>query len=1314
MSSSYSRLMLRSALLGLCISVGLGTVPAWAQITQGSIFVSVLDQSGAVVPEAQLTLEDLATNSVRTAPTGSAGTYTFPNLPTGNYKLTISKSGFETQVFDSVSVSATRVTDIKATLKVGGLAQKVEVSERAVPVMETSSNETTSTLDMKQVEDLPLIGRDVSTLARLVPGFAGGTWNGLPYMATGNNIDGVVADTQRMKFAGAGVPLVQARVENMQEMTVQTDQLNMNSGYGMSNMQVNFVTRRGTNAFHGRVYEDFRNSALNANTWLNDATGIARPTFIRNEFGGSLGGAIKKDKLFFFGTYAMAKQPGSGTSTNTVMSPLAQSGVFQFTDTQGVNHSVNLLTQIAGGPGGVAVGSTTPCCGLPTTVNSDVAGIFSSIDAGVSSGAVTPSSDPNINSVAWTYPAALTQYFPTVRLDYNIRDNLRMFLSWNMTQSDTQNYDVPPLPGSTYSKYGGSSQFRYFTQAVGLDWTVAPTVVNSFRLGYLYNRVFYGYDLDPVWRTQPAIYFANGASGAELYNTPVGTYYPLVNASDSLTWQKAGHTISFGFSYYREQDHYYNPPAGFPQVNLGMSPNDPATGVFTDYFTANFPNASTADLTNAESMYTNLVGRISGVVPGNAAGFPLNPKTKTYNTTIGQYNLDELQHGQGLFAQDSWRVKPGLTLNAGLRWDFTGASQDLTVGYHSADNTGIWGPSGIGNIFKPGVLTTDPNGLNPVYITRKSVYNPWYVSPQPQIGIAWNPNKTEGLLGKLLGSGGKTVIRSGFSLRRVTEPYQFFWNSASNEGFAFYQSFTLSPEVPGSTLPPAGGFYAGSYALGQAQPAPYYVSPATYQETIPESDETFYGYWSGVNGLNQNIHQPYVQSWNFGIQRTFGQQGGVLEVRYNGNRSVHQWITLNPNEVNIFENGFLNEFKQAQKNLALNQAGGLGNTFAYNGIAGQGQLPIMTAAAGGNTAAFMSNGAFVTYLNTGQAGAFASVLAGSPTYLCNLIGGATFSPCAGTAGAGYPINFFQANPYNAGKTTGYQTDAGWGNYHALQVDWRQKPWHGAQFDVNYTWSHTLGVQPNDSWTGSFTMFTMRDLRQSYGPPQFDFRNVVHANGTYDLPFGAGKRFANQSGVADKVAGGWTLGSIANWQTGAPYQLLGGFNTFNGPPTDVNGNSYGDGGVVLTGVTLNELQASKVVHVPGYTFADSINPKYLTSLTNGLPNPAYLAPNTTAGTFGFHPWLFGPHQFTQDVAITKTIPIRESLRFIFQTEFINVWNHPVWANPAGGYQSTSQGFEQYTFASIQSTGFGHSTVTQSSPGTPGLGARQIEFRANIEF
>ncbi|MGB8476948.1 MAG: carboxypeptidase-like regulatory domain-containing protein, partial [Candidatus Acidiferrum sp.] len=320
MMRGMTQLLLRSALV-LAVAAACLCIPqARGQITgQGTIAVRVLDPSGASVPDANLTLVDISSNRTLAGVTGSSGTYTFVALPIGLYKLTVSKSGFNNQVLESVAVQATRTTDLTVSLTVGAQTTQVTVSEQT-PVVEKTSNAITGNIDLTQIEQLPLGGRDISQMSRIVPGAVTNpvsgatTWNGMPLAATGNNIDGVVATTSRMKFGGASQPLVQARVEDMEEMTVQSDQLNMNTGYGQSDFQVNFVTRRGTNKFHGRLFEDHRNSALNANSWVNDARGQKKSPFHLNDFGGSLGGPIFKDKLMFFASFAMSKQPGAFTT----------------------------------------------------------------------------------------------------------------------------------------------------------------------------------------------------------------------------------------------------------------------------------------------------------------------------------------------------------------------------------------------------------------------------------------------------------------------------------------------------------------------------------------------------------------------------------------------------------------------------------------------------------------------------------------------------------------------------------------------------------------------------------------------------------------------------------------------------------------------------------------------------------------------------------------------------------------------------------------------------------------------------------------
>ncbi len=1264
--------------------------PSWAQMgSVGTVNVLVLDPSGAAVQGAKLVLQDLATNVTHEGETQQAGSYSFVSLPLGTYKLTVSKTGFQNELLNTVVVQGGRVTDVKVTLKVGAATETVVVEGGATPLVETTSNAIATTIDMKQIENLPLQGRDISALAQLTPGYSGtngfGTWNGLPVIAQGNSIDGVISSTSRMKFAGNVQPGLEARLEDIQEMTVQTGQSDLNQGLGTASMQVNFVTRRGSNDYHGRIFEDFRNSAMNANSWYNNAIGAPRNPLILNEFGGSVGGPIRRDKLFFFGSYAMAKQPGGYLAGSTFLTPAAQQGILTL-PSDGTTQ-VNLFTQVA------------QPNGLPATVNSQIAAQQALINKAVTSGGafVSSTSDPNVENVNWLVHSPTTRYYPAFRVDYNLSQKLRLDFSFNETKVSQPNASAPQFPGSDFANQTASFKSNNYIGSLGVNWTVTPTLINQFRGGYYYNAFWYAFGAQPTWVTLPQVSWALANSG-QSFNLPVTTYYPVANVVDNATWQHGAHSVNFGFSFYREQDHYWNPPDGIPNISLGLVNGDPA---FSD-FENHFANAADVDRTEAENLYATLVGRISSVTP-IGSGFPYNPTTGQYAKTAGSaYNLNELQKGWGLYAQDAFRITPHFTFNYGLRWDFTGDDHDLTSAYHGATLASLYGPSGIGNLFKPGTLT----GIaNPTYDARSHQYAPWNVSPQPTVGLAWNPNYSEGLLGKFFG-GNNTVIRAGFDIKRFTEPYQYFWNNASNHGLAFFQFFSLQAAAGGGV----GTFTPGSLALGAtfnpADPTQFQLSPPAYQASIPQSDFTWNYFW-GASGFDPHINQPYVQEWNLGIQRQLG-RSNVLELRYVGHRSVHQWIQTDPNEVNIFENGFLNQFKAAQANLAINLTHGI-NSFANNGFAGQQPLPIFDAAFAGEASggsgvplADYANGGFINDLNRGAAGALASQLAypfGTVPYICNLVG-SSLSPCTTqfgyTSPGPYPLNFFQVNPLAAsfpGVTQSWMSAAGYGNYHALQIDFRQKQWHGMQFDVNYTWSHTLGLQPDGQWLGTITEFTIRDLRASYGPTLFDLRHVVHASGTFDLPFGHGKALLNRQGVLDKFVGGWSLGTIASYETGFPFQLSGGFNTFN---------DYGDGGLVLNGITKSQLQSGVGVFSTGGPFVSDINPKLL-----GTPSGqcrsfvANVCQNITPGVFGGHVWLYGPHLWNDDLSLTKVIPIHERVRFSLQGEFLNVFNHPNWANPGDG---------PYFFGSksIRSSAFGQAGLSNFN------GPRFLEVRANIEF
>ena len=326
----------------------------------------------------------------------------------------------------------------------------------------------------------------------------------------------------------------------------------------------------------------------------------------------------------------------------------------------------------------------------------------------------------------------------------------------------------------------------------------------------------------------------------------------------------------------------------------------------------------------------------------------------------------------------------------------------------------------------------------------------------------------------------------------------------------------------------------------------------------------------------------------------------------------------------------------------------------------------------------------------------AQTLLNTRQFYCNLVGSAKFAPCQAStltqsAGAGYPINFWQVNPYaNGGGGVLYLDAAGHTNYHGLQVAFRQRPTHGMQFNVNYTWAHSLGIaaQNGIQGEGNNIYYTQRNFRLNYGPSLFDIRHVVHASGTYDLPFGKGRHFLSDNKLADYTVGGWTLGTIVVIQSGNPGQLGNGFATLNANST----SNVGDSGVILNGVTLADVQNAIGVFRTGNPWVTTIDPKFIGA--NGAASASYLGPNNVAGSFGFRPYVYGPGWYNVDLSVNKTIPIRESIRFAFQAEFLNATNHPTFT--LGNL-------------SVQSTSFG-----QQTGGNAFSQARRIEFRANLEF
>ena len=291
----------------------------------------------------------------------------------------------------------------------------------------------------------------------------------------------------------------------------------------------------------------------------------------------------------------------------------------------------------------------------------------------------------------------------------------------------------------------------------------------------------------------------------------------------------------------------------------------------------------------------------------------------------------------------------------------------------------------------------------------------------------------------------------------------------------------------------------------------------------------------------------------------------------------------------------------------------------------------------------------------------------------------------------YPINFWQVNPFASGGNVNCLDSAGMSNYHGLQAEFRQRPTHGAQFTVNYTWSHSLGISAQNGiqGQGNNIYYTLRNYRLNYGPALFDIRHVVHASGTYDLPFGKGRRFLDHGGVINGVFGGWTLGTILVIQSGNPAQIGNVTNPASDGYNTVNGN---EAGVYFNGITAKQLQSGVGVYHTGNPWVLTVNPSLIAP--SGIAAPS-LTPANIPGVWGYRPYLYGPHWFNDDLSLNKIVPIRERVHATIQAEFLNVTNHPT--------------FNLGTL-SVRNTTFGQQAATTNQQSV----ARRIEFRANIEF
>ncbi len=1263
---------------------------------------TVTDPSGAVVPGASVFAKNTAIGTEFRTTTSSSGAYTIPALGVGVYTVTIEARGFKKTVISDVKIDAATPATVNAALEVGAQSESVVV-QGGGEVLQTQSANVATTITGRQITELPLTSRDALDLVLLLPGTntpgrpRTSTINGLPKGALNITMDGVNVQDNILKSSDGFFTYVRPRIDAVDEVTVSTATPGAESS-GEGAVQIKFVTRSGSNTFSGSLYEYHRNPALNANYWFNNRDLTPKPGYTKaprdfillNQFGGRIGGPIwipklfdGRDKAFFFVNYEEYRIPEANTRQRTILSDAARSGVFRYNSASGVQ-SINLYTLAAAN-------------GQTATPDPTIAKLLQDIEGSTAStGSVQALTDPNLERFNFTNTGNQARFFPTVRLDFNLGSKHKIENVWNYQKFtgtvDFLNGTDPSFPSFPNQGFQGSNRFSNTT---ALRSTLTSNIVNEARFGLTGGTVLFFPNVNQGQFTgslanQDGFNIGIGTAGitsATVSTTPSRRNAPVKQFTDTLTWTKGSHSMSFGGSF-SNIDFWSWSQAQVPGITLGLDATDPATAMFS---AANFPGASNTDLTNARNIYATLTGRVTNI----SASAILNEKTLKY-TYLGANVQRGNQKEFGVFASDSWRVNPNLTVNYGVRWEVQRPFQAKTNVYSQTTFNELFGVSGLGNLFKPGTQT----GKVTEYTQFKAGdtgYNTDYKNFAPSIGIAWSPNMKNNMLRKVFGEGGQTVLRGGYSVAFNREGLNVFTSIlASNPGLSIDASKNLTLGNLG-TLPVL--FRDKSRLV-----APTFQTDPVYpnQGQITNS----------ANAFNPNLQLGYVQSWTLGIQRELNRDT-VFEARYVANRGVKLWQQYNLNEVNSLENGALAEFRLAQANLQANIAAGRGANFRYAGPnTGTNPLPIMLAFISGQPAA--NAGTAANYSNANFANAtFVNALAvNGPTpgtFSGNFISTAGFRN-NGLA-AGLPANFFIANPGKLGGAFSIENNGRtW--YDSLQVELRRRLSKGLLIQGNYTFAKAF----TNAFASSSVVFgqpsTLRDFTLSKTISPFNVTHAFKVNWIYELPIGKGKLLGgNVGGTLDRVIGGWEFHGAARLQSGSPFNF---------------------GNVQLVGMTRNDLQkmtkmrfndATKVAYFLPQEIIDNTIRAFNVSATSatgygtaGVPTGQFIAPASRGncievftgqcGTTNLI--LNGPRFDRYDLSIIKRVRLTEKVNFELRAEFLNAFNNInfIVGNPANDVNNIG-GFGSATFGQV--TQAYRDLSTTNDPG-----GRLVQIVARINF
>ncbi len=1251
----------------LLVFVGLfGCACAWGQTT-GEIRGTVNDPSGAVVPGASITATLTGTDTTRTVTSDKDGAFDIPELAVGSYDLSADAQGFKKFVAKNVVVSIGHVNFITVTLQLGAGNQTVTVEANAVQV-ETTSSQLGGVLTDTSIRELPLNQRNAYALLQLQPGvqsqlgadlFAGSDNPGVVSVNGGrgraNNYMVNGGDGNDIFVNG---PAIQPSPDAIEEFRVLTNTFDAEYGRNSGSV-VNVVTKSGTNSIHGDFYDFLRNDALNSRGYFDNT--IA--PYKQNQFGATLGGPIKKDRTFIFGSYE-GNRLHQGISTGQVQLPTAAEAGGDFSEVNAPNGPAATFQ------GGIAdqtfadVLNARPGCsaaaGAPIVVGASYSALFPNnviptacfdpTAAALYNKYIAPLGTGSYSAVP---PEIVSNNQFTVRFDHKITGN-QQFSAYYYFENDSSTAPLSFFQGAGGNTPGFGALFGTRVQQWNLShtWTLSSTAVNEFRFNYFREG--------QQTNNHPVHTLASVQDSCGSAIDPSMCFTDPSNPSAGITTDLPGHV---GVPY-------IDVSGGFAMGNNfeGELPQTGNTFQWTDNYTKIIGKHTTkfgVDVRRQrfdQFLYYDVSGEYSFTSAPNADQIGSDSNFASYpNYFLGAPNTYSQGAAQRedlrntslyLFAQDSFKLKENLTLNYGLRWELNTPYFDTgnrlqtfrpgqaTTQYPcwlSADNAAALGlspgdcgeDSGPNNaVFPLGLVFPGDKGV------PRGLTSTYYKAFAPRIGIAWSPSVTDGWLAKLTGGPGKTSVRAGFGI---------FYNPIEQ---LVLEQFSAEPPFGGSSFVTAPLFnlpylsqngvqtpnpFAG--VINQTPQTPCAVDPNGPPGCVDWSNfrsSIYYG------EFQPHLKSQYAEQYNLTLERQLSKDM-LLRVSYVGTQAHHLLASYDL------------DYGHAETCLELNNipaSGGCGpfsSDSSYFLPAGT-VIPAYTVAPG--TPPTSCSGLTLPY-NAGTGG---NCLPAGTVVGANgvtLVGLRKYSSpnCQPLTGTGCPSDGVPVFSNIFAENTIANS-----NYNGLQISVEKSYSHGLLFQASYTFSKA--IDQGASFENELNPLNFNGTR---GLSLLDAKNRFVFSPVWDLPI------PRYEGAKGKALNGWGASAIITYQSGFPIRVQ-------------DQNDYElESSTFFEGANTPQITGPVQFISPKDTPAHP-NPNHQYLVGNFCDPTIPTCPQEGYGTFGNvpHALCCGAPISNTDLVISKKTPINERWSTEFRAEFYNTWNHTQFNNPDGNFTDSTFG------------------------------------------